>query len=493
MIPTTRVFALLATVLLLLTPFLASPHSPLGSNSNIGIHYPDVSDLDSKAVVRFSLHRTELSPSALSRRATMSVEHTEPVVQVSLTTVPKEYGYTATFSLGTFRSTTQPGQQQHQQEHFNLLVDTGSDLVVVVSSECKYPECVSMSHRYNASASITARPTQNRLTGTYRWAQLYGDGTVANGSLVSDTIRFVSSSGTATLAGTDTKIRTGMGMEMETMLEVKDQTVLVVDQPGLRLFKSYGAGVDGIIGLNLQSPIIAATVVQNLQEAEHLASSTLSREAYPASSGLRIWDDGTKGMGFMSLWLSGSMERGKGGELLLNAVDRAKFRGEIRWSDRGPSPYDWAVQLDRGLLLRDAGTSASVVGTTWTVPGSDGSYAVIDSGSDGIYLPREMYDALFKQVPGSKQLANGYWRVPCEGTLEFCMGIGGAVYRIPYEEWVKKSDLGTSGGLPGMCQAKVFGSSPGPVLLGTAFLRSVYTVFDFSRPGYERVGFAALA
>ncbi|KAF9945192.1 hypothetical protein BGZ65_011044 [Modicella reniformis] len=247
-----------------------------------------------------------------------------------------------------------------------------------------------------------------------------------------------------------------------TTLEVPGQSILVVDQAGLHLTKSYGTGVDGIIGLNLRSPVIESTVIQNIQKTEI---------AVPVATA------------------------GKGGELLLNAVDKSRFCGPIRWSNRGPSPYDWSVLMDRGIQLHDPITDT----TFFTVPETDRTFSVLDSGSDGIYLRRPMYHALYERIPGAMQLPNGFWRVPCRGITELVFGIEEELYRIPYEDWVKKPNMTTSsshvhwGGGPGMCQAKVYGSSPGPILLGAAFLRTVYTVFDFSRPGHERVGFAALA
>ncbi|OAQ30700.1 hypothetical protein K457DRAFT_136662 [Linnemannia elongata AG-77] len=134
----------------------------------------------------------------------------------------------------------------------------------------------------------------------------------------------------------------------------------------------------------------------------------------------------------------------------------------------------------------------------YTLPMTEYTFAVLDSGSDGIYLQRSTYDALFSRIPEAKKLKTGYWRVPCEGRQELWVCIQGQVYRIPYHDWVKKptaagntpevvAEIG-----PGMCQTKVFGSSPGPTLLGATFLRTVYTVFDFRRPGYERIGLARL-
>ncbi|KAG0022171.1 putative E3 ubiquitin-protein ligase dtx2 [Entomortierella chlamydospora] len=488
---------------------------------------PDISDSNLKNVVLFKLSHTEHSPMYLTRRARQKpyllaepqqqqqeeqggqasyaydeypipdvVSSDESAVQVSLSSIPKDFGYTASFSIGTYSS------NDGSCELFNLLVDTGSDMVVVTSATSTDPECVLVPHRYNASASLTCEPTQNKLTDNPRWAQRYGDGTIANGTLVQDTLRFISHVDNSD-SGSDPGSFTS-DVASSTSLKVENQPILVVDQPGLHLFKSYGPTVDGIIGMNLRSPVISSTVIESLQKTETM-NTAISKDLFLSSSisPLDPADDGSGGMGLMSLWLTKSQESGHGGELLLNAVDKSRFQGPIRWSNRGPSPFDWSVPLDRGLLLYNPQTDIYI-----PVPETDHTFAVLDSGSDGIYLEKAIYDALFRQVPGSKQLSNGYWRVPCEGTMELVIGIEGKLYRIPYEDWVKKPDKATTtttttvnsnaasslgaGTEPGMCQARVFGSSPGPTLLGTTFLRSVYTVFDFSRPGNERMGFADL-
>ncbi|KAF9954977.1 hypothetical protein BGZ72_004131 [Mortierella alpina] len=449
--------------------------------------------------VRFKLDRNALSSSQLAARSILEPCGTdkrfamEPFVDVPLTGIPKDYGYTATFSIGTY-------DRAGQDRLCHLLIDTGSDLVVVMSEECTDPECLKVPDRFNCSASLTCTPVSNALTGGERAIQRYGDGTKAEGRLIQDTIRFVSSNpmNLPDLSSPADPITTP-----GTALELLDQPMLLVDQPGLRLFKSYGSAVDGILGLNLGSPVINKTVIQNLRHPTTL--SNLPASAFCPSDScssldntLLLHDSTTVSIGFMSLWLGHSYEPGQGGEMLLNAVDRSRFRGPVHWTDRGPSPYDWTVPLDKGVWLLDPLSGKEEV----PLVGSELTFAVIDSGSDGIYLQRPLYDALFQSVPGARQLAEkGYWRVPCEGTVELVFGIQGEVYRIPYADWVKKPTTTTTtkedesamaGGVK-MCQSRVYGSSPGPILLGSTFLRTVYTILDFSRPGQERVGLARLA
>ncbi|KAG0030208.1 hypothetical protein BGZ82_007517, partial [Podila clonocystis] len=360
-----------------------------------------------------------------------------PKIPVSLTGIPKEYGYTATFSIGTYPSSfSAPNKPPHPGQLVNLLVDTGSDLTVVTSAACAHPECLQVPHRFDCTASTTCTPARNNLDGTDRWIQGYGDGTRANGTLVRDTVRFVADDG---------------GGDGEAVIELVGQPMLVVDGPGLGLFKSYGKTVDGIVGLNLGGPVVSPTVLQNLQRLEVTVGVLANSDKTGEGQG-QGGRGGGSGMGLMSLSLNKSLEPGMGGELLLNGIDPTRFRGPIYWSDCGPSPFDWTVQLDHGIMV-DAQEGSSH-DPLEVVPGTEKQFAVIDSGSDGIYLQRQTYHELLGRVPGATQLASGYWRVPCHGYTSLVLGIQGRRYRIPYHDWVKPKTSSTMGG--SMCQAKVY-------------------------------------
>ncbi|KAF9419699.1 hypothetical protein BGZ94_009330 [Podila epigama] len=404
-----------------------------------------------------------------------------PTIPVSLTGIPKDYGYTARFSIGTYPS-SRNGAVSHGSI-FNLLIDTGSDLTVVTSAACTAPECLRVPHRFDCTASLTCKSTRNLLDGKERWVQGYGDGTQANGTLIHETLRFISDD------DHDNDGIRDVGPP-KTMIELTRQPLLVVDAPGLNLFKSYGSSVDGIVGLNLGSPVAVPTVLQNLQMLEvTMGAASKVANRYSQQQQEQPKDTRSRGMGLMSLVLSKSLEPGMGGELLLNGIDPSRFRGSIYWSERGPSPFDWAIQLDQdGIILHTPSLSLTNTPTRESVPYTAHAYAVLDSGSDGIYLQRSTYDQLFSRVPGALQLPTGYWRVPCEGNTDLVFSIQGRRYHVRYHDWVKPPNPSTAP----MCQAKVYGSSPGPILLGATFLRTVYTIFDFSHPGWERVGFAEL-
>ncbi|KAG0240082.1 hypothetical protein BGW41_007247 [Actinomortierella wolfii] len=343
----------------------------------------------------------------------------------------------------------------------NLLVDTGSDLVVVTSASCQADDCLLVPHRFDCSISLTCS-TDNLHDPKRRYTQVYGDGTMASGIILRDSISFKAADGRE--------------------IRVPGQQLLVVDQAGLNLTRSYGSGVDGIVGLNLGSPVISATLLQNLQRIQ---TELVERGRRTHLLGLNDLSTAAP-LGYMSLWLGKSLEPGQGGELLFGGIDWSKVGGKLQWSQRRLTAPDWALDLDRGILVNG----------TRPLGHTPSSIAVIDSGSDGIYLQRPDYDELFRQIPGAIQLRSGYWRVPCLGSTFLSVSIGGRMYRLPYHDWVEHEHplpiTGTSEYPEGYCKARVFGSSPGPTLLGALFLRAVYTVFDFRQQGRERIGFAPI-
>ncbi|KAF9167452.1 hypothetical protein DFQ26_004588 [Actinomortierella ambigua] len=382
--------------------------------------------------------------------------------EIPMTSAPRHFGYTAKFSVGTQAALPSTSSSSAvPSSPMNLLVDTGSDLIVVTSASCEADDCLLVPHKFDCLKSPTCSP-QDMLDPTRRYRQIYGDGTVAAGTILRDSISFQAADGRK--------------------ICVPEQSLLVVDQAGLNLTRSYGPGVDGIVGLNLGSPAIKATLLQNLQRIQETIAERDRQSRKPWFNDVSP----SAPLGYMSLWLGKSLEPGQGGELMFGGIDWIKMAGSLLWSQRKPTAHDWSLVLDRGILVNG----------THPLSHTPGNLAVIDSGSDGIYLQRSDYDELFQQIPGAIQLSTGYWRVPCRGSTFLSVSIEGREYGLPYHDWVEHEHplQSTSGSEypEGYCKSRVFGSSPGPTLLGALFLRAVYTVFDFRQRGLERVGFAPI-
>ncbi|KAF9971119.1 hypothetical protein BGZ73_005986 [Actinomortierella ambigua] len=317
-----------------------------------------------------------------------------------MTSAPRHFGYTAKFSVGTY--STPSSQYSLPPPPMNLLVDTGSDLIVVTSALCDAEDCLLVPHKFDCSKSLTCS-SQDLVNPDRRYRQTYGDGTVAVGTILRDSISFQAADGRK--------------------ICVPEQSMLVVDQAGLNLTRSYGRSVDGIVGLNLGSPAIRATLLQNLQRIQGMATE---RGQQPGKLQFSKVSPSAP-LGYMSLWLGKSLEPGQGGELMFGGIDWSRMAGSLQWSQRKPTAADWSLVLDRGILVNG----------TRPLSHTPGALAVIDSGSDGIYLQRSDYDELFRQAPGAIKLSTGYWRVPCVGSTFLSVSIEGREYKLPYHDWVE--------------------------------------------------------
>lgn len=84
-----------------------------------------------------------------------------PKAPVSLTGIPKDYGYTASFSIGTYPSSS----SSSHSGPFNLLIDTGSDLTVVTSAPARTPSAFRCPTGSPAPPRPPARPPPTTWTG----------------------------------------------------------------------------------------------------------------------------------------------------------------------------------------------------------------------------------------------------------------------------------------------------------------------------------------
>ncbi|GJN89745.1 hypothetical protein Rhopal_002734-T1 [Rhodotorula paludigena] len=160
------------------------------------------------------------------------------------------------------------------------------------------------------------------------------------------------------------------------------------------------------------------------------------------------------------------------GELFLGGIDSSKISGGITYTPVVHQGY-WQV-----------------LGT----PYADGVAAggeqnmVIDTGTTLVIAPRKAAAQFFAKVPGARRWRSGYYMYPCDQSWTAELEFGGVKFPIPSEYL----NLGlTSLGSP-YCVASIVGQDIGidAWVVGDAFLRGVYTVFN---AGTRSVGFANLA
>ncbi|KAF9434235.1 Vacuolar protease A [Entomortierella beljakovae] len=167
-------------------------------------------------------------------------------------------GYTGTIQLGT------PPQS------FQVIFDTGSEMIVITSDQCQGATCGTMDH-YKCE-TCTKTPYTYNIT--------YGDGTWGAGPIVADTV---------SIGG----------------LTIKDQQILDVTMSALDL-SAYGPHVSGLVGLMPLSPIQNA--IPPLQT---------------------IYNDKLLDMNVFSVYLTISTKNGEGGTFLFGGIDKTKYTGEL--------------------------------------------------------------------------------------------------------------------------------------------------------------------
>ncbi len=165
------------------------------------------------------------------------------------------------------------------------------------------------------------------------------------------------------------------------------------------------------------------------------------------------------------------------GQVTFGGVDKTKFTGDISYTSVPPDQTAkgvWAIPMD-GLSInsKPAGITPQL--------------AYIDTGTSFIFAPPKDLEAVFKLVPGASAYDSGggyvAYQVPCDTKTSIDVSFSGVTYSIPAQDWVARNNE-TS------CVSRVYGYSVNnnTWLLGDAFLKNVYSVFDADK---MRIGFAA--
>ncbi|KAF9976079.1 hypothetical protein BGZ73_009177 [Actinomortierella ambigua] len=246
----------------------------------------------------------------------------------SIVTNARNLGYAGTIQLG------EPPQS------FQVVFDTGSDMIVVISNMCQGLHCNDMTQYTCTSCARTP----------YSYNITYGDGTWGAGPIVTDTV---------SLGG----------------LVIKNQQILDITKSGLDL-SGYGNGVSGLVGLMPHSPV--ARAIPPLQT---------------------IYENKLLDQNVFSVYLTSSLTPKQGGSFLFGGIDTSKFSGDLNWVPLSTAPSVregmWYIEADNAFAgttpvagykkspwLFDTGTSFIAVPTSFAqefhklIPGS--SYSETD-------------------------------------------------------------------------------------------------------------------
>ncbi|KAF7344856.1 Acid protease [Mycena venus] len=167
-----------------------------------------------------------------------------------------------------------------------------------------------------------------------------------------------------------------------------------------------------------------------------------------------------------------------GSTLDLGGTDTSKYSGDIEF-----------IPVDSSGGFWQATGGKAKVGSSSVVTGIE---TIIDSGTTLAYGPPADIKKIFAKVPGSTLFdsTNGFYSYPCDSPPEISFNWGG-------QDWTISADnlnLGTTESGSSDCVASLaaqdLGLGTNVFLLGDAFMKNAYTVFDFDQ---EAVGFAGLS
>jgi yapsin 1 len=296
----------------------------------------------------------------------------------------------------------------------------------------------------NVSGALDSFDPTKSSTFAYRqpqqyFAMRYGDGAYAGGHWGSDTVSVgaaeVSGMSVAVVVDTNTEIGTfGLGPP-----ELSSSLIPKFNQPTF----SYDSFMD-LLG----------------RSSGGLSESSQS-----------FFLDSARSTMVFSTWLAGSERTGV---LTFGGYDKSRYHGELNW-----------VPIVSGIHYQVQSETIAVNGDIYSHPG----IYHIDTGAESLHLPQKLFELVVRQFGGAVT-AGGM--IPCnsslpEGSITFRFGHG--YISVPLSDLVNPL---TFGGKPArdeldreICR---FGAQPSSALvLGGAFLRSAYVVFDWEK---QRIGLA---
>ncbi|KAG1767037.1 acid protease [Suillus placidus] len=208
---------------------------------------------------------------------------------------------------------------------------------------------------------------------------------------------------------------------------------------------------------------------------------------------------GCLGLGFSSIAMSGKptffenlimqekveapffsvhLTRGKasGSKITLGGYDMSKAVGPLTWVSVISKTY-WTVHFD-GAVVEGNYVSGNVD-------------AVIDTGSSFIYVSQTLAYSIYANILGAGPAANyssGFFSFPCDSNPTISFSLGGHDFGLSIQDFKLGQDgYGSEnciGGIIGLDDAFM----EGIVIIGNEFMKSWYSVFDYSHGA--RVGFA---
>ncbi|KAF7986478.1 hypothetical protein HWV62_31273 [Athelia sp. TMB] len=200
-----------------------------------------------------------------------------------------------------------------------------------------------------------------------------------------------------------------------------------------------------------------------------------------------------------------SLTRNNTGTLSIGAIDSSVVANasKVVWNEVVPfSPFanqgnsssylQWVIRLS-SFTVNTTGFSPI---PTYPNVTKNASLALFDIGASGIYGPFQDVARLFSSIDGSRLVdAGGQWAIPCALSQNMTFGFGGYNFTLQPSDYL----IGATAGDPDYCLSWPMASPPSSDGIdwqfGTAFLRTVYTIFSYGINKVEapRIGLYSIA
>lgn len=187
-----------------------------------------------------------------------------------------------------------------------------------------------------------------------------------------------------------------------------------------------------------------------------------------------VTQEGDLDSNIVGFHMSRNSDGERDGTVTFGGVDKTKFEGDISYTNVVESSIHWSIPLD------DASVNGESCGFT-------GKTAIIDTGTSYSLFPPDDAKTIHSLIPGSKQLSDENYLVPCDSTAKVQFTFSGVSYTMSPKDYIGANLESGDGCVSTIIGQAIFGDDV--MILGDTFLKNVYSVFDFDN---DRIGFAQL-
>ena len=197
-----------------------------------------------------------------------------------------------------------------------------------------------------------------------------------------------------------------------------------------------------------------------------------------------VYESGKVSGQFFAYWLKRNNDNGQvfdsnGGEFSIGELDHDYYKGDINYIPLSGEDY-WRIPLQ----------SISVSGQDVGL----GGQGAIDTGTSLIGARSDFTSRFYSHIPGAHPHSNwslrlkGFYEFDCSTQVDVAFNFGGKSYNINSADFALKGFTSDSSSCTGAIFSLDLGwGSPVDYVVGDAFLKNVYSVFDYGR---RSVGFA---